>query len=86
MNQGNGEQEISTREKCMPDRLSRVPGSPGAQALRRLFAEVREGLRHGHFEYTVTCEVVSGGRRRLQVHAGKTYQFDIPAEECKSTE
>jgi hypothetical protein len=55
------------------------------RALHRILAEIHAGLRHGYFEYTLTCEVIGGGRRRLVLHAGKSYQFVIPAEECEST-
>jgi len=53
------------------------------RALHRLLGEIHAGLRHGYFEYTVTCEVISQGQRRLQLHAGKNYQFVIPAEQCE---
>jgi hypothetical protein len=52
------------------------------RALRRIVAEIREGLRHGHFKYTLTCDVIGAGRRRLILRAGKHYQFVIPGEEC----
>jgi hypothetical protein len=54
------------------------------RALSRVLAEIHAGLRHGYFEYTLTCEVTSGNRRRLQLHAGKNYQFVIPADDCES--
>jgi hypothetical protein len=56
------------------------------RALTRVLAEIHAGLRHGYFEYTLTCEVIGRGRRRLVLHAGKNYQFVIPAEECESVE
>jgi hypothetical protein len=52
-------------------------------ALQRVLATIHEGLRHGHFEYRLTCEVIGRGRRRLILHAGKNYQFVIPADECE---
>jgi hypothetical protein len=54
------------------------------RALTRVLTEIREGLRHGFCEYTLTCEIIGRGRRRLQLRAGKNYQFVIPAEECES--
>ena len=51
-------------------------------ALRRVVAEIHDGLRHGFFELTLTCEIVSDDRRRLTVRAGKSYQFVIPKEDC----
>ena len=56
------------------------------RALSRILAEIHAGLRHGYFEFTLTCEVVGQGRRRLILHAGKNYQFVIPANECGETD
>ena len=52
------------------------------RALDRVLAEIRDGLRHGFFELTLTCEVVGQERRRLTLQAGKSYQFVIPKDEC----
>ena len=52
-------------------------------ALQRLLAEVQDGLRHGFFDFTLTCEVTGQERRRLILKAGKTYQFVIPKEDCQ---
>jgi hypothetical protein len=52
------------------------------QALNRVVGEIVEGLRHGHFEYVLTCEIVGQERRRLTLRAGKSYQFVIPKEDC----
>jgi hypothetical protein len=54
------------------------------QALRRVLGEIHEGLHHGYFEFTLSCEVTGQGRRCLQLRAGKTYQFLIPADECET--
>jgi hypothetical protein len=54
------------------------------RALRRVAGEIEAGLQHGYFEYTISAEVIGQGRRRLQLRAGKNYQFVIPAEECES--
>jgi hypothetical protein len=53
------------------------------RAVRRVLSEIHDGLHHGYFEFTLSCEVTGHGRRRLQLRAGKTYQFLIPAEECE---
>jgi hypothetical protein len=53
-------------------------------ALKRVLAEIHAGLCHGHFEYTVTCEIVGQGKRRLILRAGKHYQFLIGADECET--
>jgi hypothetical protein len=52
-------------------------------ALQRVLAEIHAGLRHGYFEYTLACEVIGRGQRRLLLRAGKHYQFVIPADECE---
>lgn len=52
------------------------------QALRRLTAEIHDGLSHGFFEFSLTCEVIGQERRRLTLRAGKSHQFVIPKEEC----
>ena len=54
------------------------------RALRRVLGEIHDGLHHGYFEFTLSCEITGQGRRRLELRAGKTYQFLIPAEECKT--
>ena len=51
------------------------------EALEKLKLEVREGLRHGFFEYTISCEVVKGRKRRLTLKAGKSYQYVISEDE-----
>jgi hypothetical protein len=61
----------------LTDRLER--------ALQHVLAEIHAGLRHGYFEYTLSCEVTSQGRRCLLLRAGKHYRFVIPADECEST-
>ena len=64
-----------------------VSGVPAiGRALSRLWGEIHEGLQHGYFEFTLSCEITGQGRRRLQLRAGKTYQFLIPAEECEAAD
>jgi hypothetical protein len=67
----------------MSDQNLDVHGVARDRALARIIAEIHAGLRHGYFEYTLTCEVISQGDRRLVLHAGKNYQFVIPAAECE---
>ncbi len=52
--------------------------------MRRVIAEIDDGVRHGHFEYTLSCEVIGQGRRRVVLRAGKHYQFVLPLDECES--
>jgi hypothetical protein len=53
------------------------------QALERLTREVRDGLRHGHFELTIVGEIVKGRKRGLTIKAGKSHRFTIPEEEIE---
>ena len=53
-------------------------------AFRRVVEEIEAGLRHGYFDFSLSCEVIGQGRRRLHLRAGKNYQFVIPGEECES--
>jgi hypothetical protein len=46
-----------------------------------LLALIRDGMKHGFFEYTVACEIVNGRKRRLTITAGKSHQYTIPEEE-----
>ncbi len=52
------------------------------RALDRVLAEIHDGLRHGYFEFTLTCEVVGREQRQLTLRAGKSHQFVIPKDEC----
>jgi hypothetical protein len=73
-----------TRNAERPMKSRDIPEAPIIdRALRRVLGEIHDGLRHGYFEFTLSCEVTGQGRRRLQLRAGKTYQFLIPAEECE---
>lgn len=52
-----------------------------AEATTKLLEEMRDGLRHGFFECTITCELIKDGKRCLIIRAGKSYQFIISKEE-----
>ena len=52
------------------------------RALQRVLAEIHDGLRHGFFEFTLTCEIIRHEQRRLTLRAGKSYHFVIPKEDC----
>ncbi len=52
-------------------------------AMQRVVAELREGLLHGFFDYSMSCEVVRGGKRRFTLRAGKSHRFVIPEEEIE---
>jgi hypothetical protein len=48
-----------------------------ADALALIEKIVVDGLKHGHFDYSITCETGTGGRRLLIVKAGKSHKFSI---------
>jgi len=51
------------------------------EALGLLVNQIREGLSHGFFEYSVRCEIAKGGKRQLTIGAGKSHRFLIGEEE-----
>ena len=53
------------------------------QAKECLIREVDDGLRHGFFDLTISCEMVNGKRRRLTIKAGKNHRFTISGEEIE---
>jgi len=55
------------------------------RAMKRIINEIQDGLRHGFFEFTLTCEIIGQERRRLTLWAGKSYQFVIPRDDCLRT-
>lgn len=55
------------------------------QALGKLESEIRDGLRHGFFELSVTSEVIKEGKRRLTIRSGKSFQFIVREEELKAS-
>jgi hypothetical protein len=52
-----------------------------ADALAHLEKVVVEGLRHGFFDCSISCEIGNGGKRQLVIRAGKSHKFTIPEEE-----
>ena len=50
---------------------------PVRSALELVEGLLIDGIKHGHFDYSVTCEMGTGGRRLLIVKAGKSHQFSI---------
>jgi hypothetical protein len=52
-----------------------------AEALRHIEKVLAEGLRHGFFECSISCEIAHGGKRQLVIRAGKSHKFTIPEEE-----
>src|SRR5262249_43339830 len=61
--------------------LTRGYGPQLRKALNRVQTLIVDGLQHGFFEYRVSCEIVSGGKRELVIRAGKSDKFTIPDDE-----
>ena len=63
--------------------LNTAPGysTPVKSALHLIEGLVLEGIRHGHFDYSLTCEMGNNGRRLLLVKAGKSHKFSILEED-----
>jgi hypothetical protein len=59
-----------------PPSLQRY-STPVHSALKLIETIIVEGLRHGHFDYSITCETGKGGRRLLVIKAGKSHKFSI---------
>jgi hypothetical protein len=54
---------------------------PVRDVCNRLEKLLLEGLRHGFFEITISCKVVSSGKRELVIREGKSHLFTIREEE-----
>ena len=54
------------------------------KAMAKIDAEVRDGLKHGHFEITITCRIANKGARELVVKAGKNHRYLITEEEASA--
>ena len=52
---------------------------------RDLFDRIRglivDGLKHGFFDYSISCEIGKKGKRHLVIKAGKSHKFTIPEDE-----
>ena len=66
---------------AVPD--SRQDSNTLEMALLHLREVVLDGLRHGFYDYAITCELVKGSKRRLTIKAGKSHQFTIPEEDLR---
>jgi hypothetical protein len=56
-------------------------GDQVREALERLRGLVVDGLKHGFFDYSISCEVGNKGKRQLVIRAGKSHKFTIPEDE-----
>ncbi len=64
----------------MPDRNR---NSSLEQVLEHVEREIREGLGHGFFDFSVSCEIGNGKRRQVTIKAGRSHRFTIPEEEIE---
>jgi hypothetical protein len=64
-------------ETNIPPTIFRVYSKPVRSALDLIENLLVEGIKHGHFDYSITCETGTGGRRLLIVKAGKSHKFSI---------
>ena len=65
------------RETNISTAALRVYSAPVRSALDLIESLLVEGIKHGHFDYSITCETGTGGRRLLIVKAGKSHKFSI---------
>ncbi len=56
-------------------------GGQVREALDKLCGLVVDGLKHGFFEYSISCKVGKKGKRQLVIVAGKSHKFTIPEDE-----
>ncbi len=56
-------------------------GGQMREALDRLRDLIVDGLKHGFFDYSISCEVRNKGKRQLVIRAGKSHKFTIPEDE-----
>jgi hypothetical protein len=64
-----------------PSTFQRAKSGQVREVLDHLEGLVVEGLKHGFFDYSIICEVATGGKRQLVIRAGKSHKFTIPQEE-----
>jgi hypothetical protein len=69
------------REISAPPLQARTYGRQLCEAIDRIEGLVVDGVRHGFFDYSLTCDIGKDGRRRLVIRAGKSHKFTIPEDE-----
>jgi hypothetical protein len=65
------------REGIIIPKAPRTYSDPVRAALELIEALLVEGIKHGHFDYSIACETGTNGRRLLIVKAGKSHKFSI---------
>jgi hypothetical protein len=56
-------------------------GSQLSKALAQIKILVLDGVQHGFFEFSISCGIVSGGRREILIRGGKSHKFTIQEDE-----
>lgn len=49
--------------------------------LDKIRLEILSGVKHGFFDYQITCEIAKDKKRKLTLKTGKSYQFYISDHE-----
>ena len=65
------------RDNSVPSEISDSYSEPVRSVLALIEGLVIEGIKHGHFDYSLTCQQGTHGRRLLIVKAGKSHKFTI---------
>jgi hypothetical protein len=68
------------RDSLIPP-ITRAYRGQLAEALAHFDKIVVDGLQHGFFECSITCQIMNRGARQLVIRAGKSYQFTIRQED-----
>jgi hypothetical protein len=69
------------RDVSAPPLQGRAYGRQLREALDSIEGLIVEGLAHGFFDYSITCDIGKDGRRQLVIRAGKSHKFTIPEDE-----
>jgi hypothetical protein len=56
-------------------------GEQAREAFERLDSLLIDGLCHGFFEISISCQLIGGKKRELTIKAFKSYRFTIPENE-----
>jgi hypothetical protein len=63
-----------------------IPVESFAEAMAKVTEIILDGLRHGFFEMSVSCDIEGGRRRVLTVKSGKSYRYNIPFDQISEIE
>ena len=63
-----------------------IPAESVAEAMARVTEIILDGLRHGFFEMSVSCDIEGGKRRVLTVKSGKSYRYNISFDQISEIE